>query len=59
VLGYFSGMAQQLDAHIPKTVTPDSIFRAMDEYCKDNPTKRVEHGGYFYFGKLRSDGIVK
>jgi hypothetical protein len=59
VLGYFSGMAQQLDVSIPKTVTPDSVLRAMDQYCKDNPKKRVEHGAYFYFGKLNSDGLLK
>ena len=59
LLGYLSGMAQQLDVNLPKDLTADSIFRAMDQYCKANPKARIEHGAYFYFGKLRADGTLK
>ena len=55
LLGYLSGMAQQLDIHFPKGVTNEDVFAWMDNYCKQRPKGGLQDGGFRMFGKLSNN----
>ncbi len=59
LLGYLSGMAQQLDIHFPKEVSNDAVFLWMDTYCKQNPGKGLQTGGFRLMGKFANNEGVK
>lgn len=59
LLGYLSGMVQQLDIHFPKGVSNDAVFLWMVNYCKQNPKDGLQAGGFRIVGKLANDGSLK
>jgi hypothetical protein len=58
-LGFVSGIAQEMDKHVPEEVTEDAIFRWLDDYCKRNPKESVALGIVMFVGKLRGENKFK
>ena len=59
LLGFVSGVAQEMDKNVPDEATHEAIFHWMDDYCARNPNHSVGRGGYFYVGKLRGEKKFK
>jgi len=59
LLGYLSGLAQEADHDFPKVMDDAALFRAMDDYCRQNPRQTIALGGFMLMGKLRTDLPLK
>ena len=59
LLGYLSGLAQEADHDFPKVMDEAALFRAMDDYCRQNPRQTIALGGFMLMGKLRTDLSLK
>jgi hypothetical protein len=46
LVGYLSGVAAGLDKDLLTGMNNDSIFLWMDNYCRANPLRRIDEGGY-------------